>query len=170
MGDSAGVSLAASPVSPRAWRTRGVRIRRADVEGSVTSGATLSGAASNSVASPTSVARARLFLRFGAGVSSATGVSLSGAALTALVARVRRGFGAASCDCGSPDISPGNPACSMAVDVARVVRRRFGAAVSAVGSALRALSLPTGCVIAAISFAAAVSWRRVRRRGEVRVS
>jgi len=78
------------------------------------------------------------------------------------VARTRRGFvvGAAS---GVGVMSPGSVDCSTA---ARLTLRRFGVGVVApVGSAAS-----VAVVAATGSFAAAASWRRVRRRVGVVVS
>ena len=82
------------------------------------------------------------------------------------IARVlaRRGFvvGAAPAS-GIVAMSPGSVGCSTA---ARLVLRRFGVGVVApVGSAAS-----VAVVVATESFAAAASWRRVRRRVGVRVS
>jgi hypothetical protein len=81
------------------------------------------------------------------------------------VARARRGFvvGAASAS-GAGVMSPGSVGCSTAA--ARLVLRRFGVGVVApVGSAAS-----VAVVAATESFAAAASWRRVRRRVGVGVS
>lgn len=181
-------SCEASGLSPRAWRTRGTRARRAGVASpspdilastdvasaagsagmwapaGVVTGTTASdtlpcAACAASVISGACFAARDRLTRFRVGASSVA----PSASPAAVVARVRRDFGDAAAGDASPDISPESDGCSAA---ARVERRRFGGD----GSAASAAGAEAGVVAVVESLAAAASVRRVRRRVGVRVS